>query len=277
KAQVLLDQMGSIFGHSLSIHELVRQVREGNSAPWGDASREMHAVTLGHNNATDASRQMLQALESSWSGDGADAAAKAIKVGEKANQAAGETYQRNAEYMTTNASAFDNVKGSLPDVPAQEPETGFWDSVAPWETDAEADARRYKAQVDQAREIYSGYESNVVQAAYDMEGDFGQLGKSGGDFGSIERDPASMVKDAGTGVIDIDEPRGGSGGGPVGGGPVGSGGPVSGGGPVGVSGGPSGGPSGGSSGGSSVGYSSPGFVGTAPNDTTGTSEYSAPD
>src|SRR5690606_39368137 len=243
KAKVLFEQM-NVFGSSVPIHELVRRIRAGDAAKWSENSGKMGQVTSGHDEVASASSDMLKALESSWSGAGADAASEAIRSTAKTSHATGETYRRNAEYLTTNASAFEGIKNSLPDVPAQEPETGFWDSVAPWETDAEADARRYKAQVDQAREIYSGYESNVVQAAYDMEGDFGQLGKSGGDFGSIERDPASTVKDAGTGVIDIDEPRGGSGGGPVGGGPVGSGGPVSGGGPVGVSGGPSGGPSG---------------------------------
>jgi len=228
KARLAAEQFLAPFSQdAIPMHELVRRVREGDPGLWGQTSSEMNAVAMGHNDTVHASQQMQQALEASWSGEGAESAAQAVKAGQKANEAAGEVYARNAEHFTSNASSFERIKNSLPDVPAEVPQPGFVDAMWPWETDVEAQHREAMAATEAAREIYSGHEGSVHRSAYSVDGDFGQIRSLGGDFGGIERGGASGD---GAGVISINEPGGGgSNGDRGGGGSVGGGGPVGGG------------------------------------------------
>ncbi|GAA1206586.1 hypothetical protein [Prauserella alba] len=266
KAKILMEQVNPFSG-SMELHELVRRVREGDAAKWQTTAEEMSGVAAGNEEAANAGREMLQALESSWSGEGAEAASQAVGSSIKVTQDAADIYQRNSAHLTTNSGQFEDIKNRLPDVPAKEPETGAWDTVTPWDTDAEDAANKYKADVEAARSMYSGYEGNVHRSAYDMQADFGQMEDLGGDFGSMERGGSGSGDDSGSGVIDIpgtgdggsgDTSRPGGYDGSVGGGPERGGTPV---------------PPGG-------GYQSP-HVPTptgpnSPNDSTGTSGYTSP-
>lgn len=220
KGKLLFEQANPFFG-SMDLHELVRRVREGDSAKWQTTADEMAGVASSNEEAATAGQEMLHALESSWSGEGAESASQAIGSSIKVTQDAADLYQRNSNHFTSNSGQFEDIKNRLPNVPAKEPETGAWDSITPWDTDAEDTANKYKADVEAARTMYSGYEGNVHQAAYDMQGDFGQIKDLGGDFGSMERGGPGAVDDAGTGLVDIP----GSGGGGDTGGPGGPGGP----------------------------------------------------
>ncbi|MBB3662260.1 hypothetical protein FB384_001164 [Prauserella sediminis] len=261
KAKILLEQVNPFSG-SMDLHELVRRVREGDAAKWQTTAEEMFGVAAGNEEAANAGREMLQALESSWSGEGADAASQAIGSSIKVTQDAADIYQRDSEFLGTNSGQFEDIKNRLPDVPAKEPETGAWDTITPWDTDAEDAANKYKADVEAARSMYSGYEGNIHRSAYDMQADFGQMKDLGGDFGSMERgrSDSDSGSDSGSGVIDI--PGSGEGGdtsrpggydGSVGGGPERGGTSV---------------PPGG-------GYQSPTGP-NSPNDNTGTSGYTPP-
>ncbi|MCR3719973.1 MULTISPECIES: hypothetical protein [Prauserella salsuginis group] len=259
KAKILLEQVNPFSG-SMDLHELVRRVREGDAAKWQTTAEEMFGVAAGNEEAANAGREMLQSLESSWSGEGADAASQAIGSSIKVTQDAADIYQRNSDHLGTNSGQFEDIKNRLPDVPAKEPETGAWDTITPWDTDAEDAANKYKADVEAARSMYSGYEGNIHRSAYDMQADFGQMKDLGGDFGSMERGGSDSGSDSGSGVIDI--PGSGEGGdtsrpggydGSVGGGPERGGTSV---------------PPGG-------GYQSPTGP-NSPNDNTGTSGYTPP-
>ncbi|MBB3049263.1 hypothetical protein FHS23_000258 [Prauserella isguenensis] len=208
KSKILIEQINPFSG-SMDLHELVRRVREGDSAKWQTTSQDMAGVASGNEQAANAGQEMLQALESSWSGEGADAASQAIRSSITVTQDASDVYQRNSDHFTTNSGQFEDIKHRLPDVPAKPPETGAWDTITPWDTDAEDAANKYKADVDAARSMYSGYEGNVHRSAYDMQADFGQIKDLGGDFGAMERDRSGSVEDSGSGVIDIPGSDGG--------------------------------------------------------------------
>lgn len=279
KTRAMFEHAVPFLGNSMTIQDIVKKVHSGHSGSWNNAVSTMGEVTGGHDEVSKHGQKLLQALESSWSGAGAEGAAAKLKQGMKAAEASSKVYSQNQQFYTDNAAAFDNVKRSLPSLPEQEPDPGFLDSLAPWETDTQAQAKKYQADIEQARQTYSKYEGNVVKAGQDVDGNFGNLQEFDGKLGDIERDASTTVKDSGSGVVDINEP--GSGGGSNGGSVDGGGaGPVGGGSRVGDGSVPGGVPGGGVTGGGAVpGSQSPQYAGsgTSPNDTTGTSSYVSPD
>ncbi|GAA1250177.1 hypothetical protein GCM10009676_40990 [Prauserella halophila] len=259
------------FNDSPTIQEIVTRVKAGESAKWQNASNGTDRVMAGHEEAVDLAKGAAQALESSWSGAGADAASEKIKIGSDAAAKTSDVYRQNRQHYDENISAFDALKAKLPEnLPAQEPELSAWDSVTPWDTDQEDKANQYKAQVQQAQSQYSTHQSSSLDSSMAVEGNFGQLQEFDGKLGDIfQGGDADGPTDSG--VIDIPDPDsgGGDGGGPVATGDPAGGRPV-GGDPVGDR------PVGG-------GYQSPDRPGdvpapsyASPDDSTGTAGYTPP-
>lgn len=267
QTRIMWENAVPFFRDSPTIQEIVTRVKAGESAKWQNASSGTDRVMAGHDEAVDLAQGAAQALESAWSGAGADAAREKIKVGSTAAARTADVYRQNRQHYDENVSAFDALKAKLPEnLPAKEPELSAWDSVTPWDTDQEDKANQYKAQIQETRNQYSTHQSSTVDSSMAVEGNFGRLQEFDGKLGDISQG-ADADGPTGSGVIDIPDPN--SDGGGDGGGPVTTGDPV-GGGPIG------GGPVRG-------GYQSPDNPGdaptpsyTSPNDHTGTSGYTPP-
>src|SRR5690606_34214531 len=85
------------------LHELVRRIHEGDSSKWHEAATKANSVVEAHQDASERSMKMLQVLESSWTGEGADAAAEKIRAGAKATEMAAAVYAANARRYTDSA------------------------------------------------------------------------------------------------------------------------------------------------------------------------------
>ncbi|MCP2236623.1 hypothetical protein [Prauserella halophila] len=269
--------VGGLFSAgSMPIEQIVRAMRQGESGKWQGTADEADTLTKDVTEGDDASvmrsTKMMQAMESSWTGEGAEAAAGTIRRGMKAAQATADVYQKNARFHADNSHSFDGSKNQFPDIPKDAPEKDFFDHVTPWDTDTEGQINQRNAKIEQAKQVYQGYDSTVSDSAMNVDASFDELGGIDGDFSGIERDKSSSVADAGTGVTSIDEP--------------GSGGSVQPGGPQVRPGGsqvqpggsqiPSGGPTP-VPGGPTPGNPTSNVPGPAPDDTTSSSGYTPPD
>ena len=191
------------------LHELVRRIHEGDSSKWHEAATKANSVVEAHQDASERSMKMLQVLESSWTGEGADAAAEKIRAGAKATEMAAAVYAANARRYTDSAYTFDNVKQQLPPIPETPPERDFIDVLTPWDTDNEKQVNQYKADVQRARQIYDGYEQAMRSAQQGVVQDFGRFDSfDTGDreLGTIERSESRQAESSGTGVKTFHEP-----------------------------------------------------------------------
>lgn len=190
------------------MHELVRRLREGDAARWHGSMTMADTVVGAHRDASERSGKMLQALESSWSGAAADAAAEKIRTGARATQLSAEVYAHNARQYTDGAYTFDTIKQQLPTIAEKPPERDVVDILTPWDTDTEDRINQHKADVERARQIYQGYEQAMQSAQQSVMRDFGSLDAFEGELGTLDHDKSSTVKDAGTGIMTFDEPTG---------------------------------------------------------------------
>lgn len=200
----------------LPVHELVRRIHEGDASKWHNAVTTAEAIVTAHEEASERSRRMLQALESSWTGEGADAAARKIRIGEKAARKSAEVYAANARVYTDNAYMFDSIKQQLPQIPENPPERDVVDVLTPWDTDTERQINQYKADVERAQQLYQTYEQTMQAAQQSVVKDFGSLEAFDGELGTIERDESGTGKDGSgkdpsTGLLRFDEPSSRSG------------------------------------------------------------------
>ncbi|WP_298178749.1 hypothetical protein [Saccharomonospora sp.] len=191
------------------LHELVRRIHEGDASKWHEAATKADSVVQAHQDASERSRKMLQVLESSWTGEGADAAANKIRMGAKAAEISADVYAANARQYTDSAYAFDNIKQQLPSIAESPPERGFVDVLTPWDTDTEKQINQHKADVERARQIYEGYEQAMQSAQQSVVKDFGPLDSLDtfdSELGTIERDESGSAKSSGTGIRTFNEP-----------------------------------------------------------------------
>ncbi|MGW9309874.1 hypothetical protein ACWGPQ_17910 [Saccharomonospora azurea] len=238
-------------------------MHEGDASKWHEAASKADAIVNAHHEASDRSRRMLQVLESSWTGAGADAAANKIRMGAQATQTSAEVYASNARVYTDGAHTFDTIKRELPPVAEKPPERDVIDVLTPWDTDTEDQINQHKADVERARQIYQSYEQTMQSAQQHVVTDFGSLDTFDGELGKIERDKSSAAKDAGTGIRTFDEPTSSRSSSPSSSQPVTTGGPMS-------TSGPTAGPT--------PGYSTPHLTGSPqPSSSTSASGYVTPD
>lgn len=189
------------------IPELVRRVHQGDSSQWHEAVTKADGLVQGHNDTGDRGARMLQTLESSWTGDGADAAAGKIRGGVKAAQLSSEVYGSNARHYTDNAYAFESLKTQLTPMAEQAPERSTWDTLTPWDTDQEDQINRYRAQLEQNRQTYQAYEQAVKSSQAGVQHDYGDLSSLNGDFGDIKIEQGASKNS--TDNTTFDEPRAG--------------------------------------------------------------------
>lgn len=184
---------------AVPIPELVRRVHQGDSSQWHEAVNKANALVDGHDDTGDRGSRMLQALESSWTGDGADAAAGRIRGGVKAAQLSSEVYGANARHYADNAYAFESLKTQLTPMDDQPPERSVWDTITLWDTDQEDRINRYRAQLEQNRQTYQAYEEAMKSSQTGVRQDFGDIAPLDSD---IEIKPDAGKDSAGSTTFD---------------------------------------------------------------------------
>src|SRR5690606_33315771 len=122
----------SLAGIAMSLPELVRQVKAGNSTQWESGVQVARQSAESHAEISDRGRRALTVLESAWTGGGAEAAQAKIKPAIEATHEAANTYEGNARTLADGASTFDQLKSALVPMPDAPPTRNFYDKITPW-------------------------------------------------------------------------------------------------------------------------------------------------
>lgn len=112
----------------------------------------------------DDGMKALAVLESSWSGDGADAAGGKSRDGVKVAMLSSKAYNANARTYADNTNALEAVKRQLTPMPDQAPERGAVDVLTPWDTGTDDQVNQYTAQLEQNRQAFQAYEQSAKSA-----------------------------------------------------------------------------------------------------------------
>ncbi|GAA3658682.1 hypothetical protein C8D88_114217 [Lentzea atacamensis] len=104
-------------------------------------------------------KRVGETLGEAWTGASADAAQTA---GNPINQAMIQMQDalRQADHSLSNqVYQFNLNKGQLKNMPANKPETNFWDDATPWDTDTEDAVNSYNSEEAHNRKVYSEFQS----------------------------------------------------------------------------------------------------------------------
>lgn len=104
-------------------------------------------------------KRVGETLGESWTGASAEAAQAA---GNPINQAMVQMQDalRQADHSLSNqVYQFNLNKGQLKNMPANKPETNFWDDATPWDTDTEDAVNSYNSEESHNRKVYSEFQS----------------------------------------------------------------------------------------------------------------------
>ncbi|MCP2249109.1 PPE domain-containing protein [Lentzea aerocolonigenes] len=104
-------------------------------------------------------KRVGETLGEAWTGASADAAQAA---GNPINQAMIQMQDslRQADHSLSNqVYQFNYNKSQLKNMPEKKPDTGFWDDVTPWDTDAEDAVNGYNSDESHNRKVYREFQS----------------------------------------------------------------------------------------------------------------------
>lgn len=166
----------------IDAYQIYRQINEGEGEGAlidGQASAQtLEQRAAERNQLID---EINKDMEAAWQGDGADAALSGAKPLQIWTEDSGNNLGRSGQYLDGQINAFGNVRNRVQEVPEKAPESGFWNDIAPWETDTDRDIKDYnnKAQVNvdafQAYFDESSANAKGMPTYSGVDGDFGDL------------------------------------------------------------------------------------------------------
>ncbi len=165
--------------------ELVKRVMNG---PGTDSLQEAHRAgveqTQYQAQLEQGTRELTTALESAWTGGGADAARTRLQPLTDSAVSASASLQQNSNLSQAQIDQFHAMKNALhADVGGDPPTRSAWDVATPWDTDTEDKINQYNQKAAENVEKYNGYNQESTSNTAARTIDYGQLGKyGGGDF-----------------------------------------------------------------------------------------------
>ncbi|NKE56139.1 WXG100 family type VII secretion target, partial [Lentzea sp. PSKA42] len=104
-------------------------------------------------------KKVGETLGEAWTGTSADAAQAAGNPIKQAMVQMQDALRQADHSLSNQVYQFNYNKGQLKDMPASKPDTGFWDDVSPWDTDAEDAVNKYNSEESHNRKVYSEFQS----------------------------------------------------------------------------------------------------------------------
>ncbi|WAL64229.1 hypothetical protein ORV05_25070 [Amycolatopsis cynarae] len=161
---------------AMTIAEIVKKIQSGaGSSDLHDAAQVVQGQTGAQTRISDGSHDLVQRLESAWSGQGADAAREFIRPLALSADDASRTLSSNGQHIQTQADTFDQIRNSLQPLADPPPEKNWYDNFVPWTTDAEKAVDQYHQQVQQNRQLYDQYHQSSSVVSQSVQIDYGQL------------------------------------------------------------------------------------------------------
>jgi hypothetical protein len=165
---------------AVSIAEIVRQIHGGyGSSDLHQGVQVVNDQTRAQMQISDGSHDLVQRLESAWSGQGADAAQANIRPLAVSADDASQTLSSNGQHIQTQADTFDGIRNSLQAMADPAPEQNWYDNFVPGTTDAEQAVDQYNQQARQNQQIYDQYHQSSMTVGQAIQIDYGHLPDSG--------------------------------------------------------------------------------------------------
>ncbi|MFF0146986.1 hypothetical protein ATK36_5405 [Amycolatopsis sulphurea] len=172
--------------------ELVQKILASKgAAEWHQGAASLGEIAKDHDEASSDVQKLSTALESTWTGGGADAAQARIRPLADASSAAAQTYTGNAQNLTDLAHGFDEMKAALQPMPNTPPHKDFFDTATPWDTDTEDQINTYNKQAQDNLDRYNSYAKQAQTSGQGLKTDYGQLTNFDGEVSITPQDPAS--------------------------------------------------------------------------------------
>lgn len=202
---------------AMPIPQIVKEIQTGyGSTDLHNGAQVADDQTRAQMRISDGSHDLVQRLESAWSGNGADAARENIRPLAVSADDASQTLVTNAQHVQTQADTFDRIRNSVQAMPDSPPESNWYDNLVPWTTDAENAVAKYNQQLSQNQQFYDQYHQSSTAVGQAIKIDYGHLpDDQNTQISSFQLDPAQQGKGAASGNQGPGSP-GGVGGGPGG-------------------------------------------------------------
>lgn len=161
---------------AMLIPEIVKEIQTG----YGSQDLHVGAGVVDDEMKTqasisDGSHDLVQRLESAWTGQGADAARENIRPLALSADDASRTLAVNRQHIQTQADMFDQIRNSLQPLADPPPEKNWYENVVPWTTDTEKAVDQYHQQMQQNARLYERYHQGSTSVAQSIRIDYGQL------------------------------------------------------------------------------------------------------
>ena len=162
---------------TMSPEALVKMITSGAGPQGLDGERQDNtAKAQVQNQIEDDTRRHMTALESAWTGAGADAARDKLQAATTPVAASSQAMTANAETINGQIESFSTLKNSLhTDVTDSPPQKGTWDTITPWDTDTEDAINANNAKVQENLQAYNTYAQSSQKYAPQLKTDYGQV------------------------------------------------------------------------------------------------------
>ncbi|WP_329068979.1 hypothetical protein [Amycolatopsis sp. NBC_01480] len=163
---------------------IVQQVQQGpGTTSWDTGSATVQKIAQQHNQNSDDVQQISTALESVWTGGGADAAQSRIRPLSEASTTAAQAYSVNGQKLVDTTHGYNEMKTAMQPMPATPPHRNLYDESVPWTTDTEQKIKDYNAVAQQNVDRYNVYAQQAQSNGQGLNSNYGQVsGLGNGDI-----------------------------------------------------------------------------------------------
>ncbi|OZM72847.1 hypothetical protein CFN78_13955 [Amycolatopsis antarctica] len=176
---------------SIDAYQIYRQITDGDGE--GSLVDGQYSAGTLRDRADERNRlieEINRDMESAWQGGGGEAAMSGAKPLQIWTEDSGMNLGESTRYLDGQVSAFGDVRNRVQEIPEKPPESGFWNDVAPWETDTDRSIDDYNAKGESNVQAFNAYYDESVRNAAGMpnfsgvDGEFGKI-----DIDDREGDP----------------------------------------------------------------------------------------
>ncbi|SEF37134.1 hypothetical protein SAMN05421837_112247 [Amycolatopsis pretoriensis] len=165
---------GNVGVQAMPVPAVVSHVMAGDSSSWTTSGIGSGDVAAAHHQIAAELTTMLNNLEPTWTGKGAESAKQRTKAFSDLVERAAKTLGSNGSNVTDAAYGFELAKRSMEPM-GERPDKSFFDVATPWDTDTEDAIAAYNAKAQKNLEIYDAYVAHLEGQGQGLSGDYGQL------------------------------------------------------------------------------------------------------
>lgn len=224
-------------GETLNATQIAAYLQAGDSRSYHESGSTAEQLTSEYKTRTDSFNKLLARMESAWTGESSDSAAKSLSALQEATTVSSENLHNVSMQMNTQGESFSKVKNEVGPGPGPQPETTFASDYFPMFTDQDEKLERWNEEAQRVVDAYNTYSNGTNENANVFPSTYGELtGSPEGLKFSVEdsgSDPGKRISNpnVGTGGVNTSSSSSSSGSGgsgssvpSFGGGGVGSGG-----------------------------------------------------